>query len=118
MAIWEDLLSILSSGKIPGIPSEITFFGLPSLAFLSIPLIAGLVLGFLVKKALKIALIGIIAVGAGLYFGVLSMDTLKTALEIGKSYGPEAMQYAAILFGMLPLGIGFIIGLIIGLKFG
>lgn len=118
MALWDDLLSILSSGKIPGVPGDITLLGLPSIAFLSIPLVAGLVLGFLVKKAIKIAAIGIIAVGAGLYFGVLSMDSLKNALQVTKSYGPEAMQYAAILFGMLPLGTGFIAGLIIGLKFG
>jgi uncharacterized membrane protein (Fun14 family) len=46
------------------------------------------------------------------------MGELKNYLEVIQSYGPFAIQYAAMLFAMLPLGTGFAVGLIIGLKFG
>ena len=113
MAVWDDLFKIVGGG----LPT-VSLYGLPGYAFMSIPFITGLVLGFLIKKALKIAIIGIAAIGAGLYFGVISMGELKNYLETAQHYGPEAMQYAAMLFAMLPLGTGLIVGILIGLKFG
>ena len=70
------------------------------------------------KKALKIVIIALIAIAAGLYFGVLNMGQLQDTLSKAQGYTPLAMHYAALLFGMLPLGAGLIIGFIIGLKFG
>jgi len=111
--IWDELFKILG-GQIP----NVSLFGLSGYTFLAIPLVAGLILGFLIKKALKIVLIAVVAIAAGLYFGVLTMGDLQKYLQTAKGLGPEAMHYAAILFAMLPLGAGFFIGLIIGLKFG
>lgn len=113
-SVWDALFKILG-GQIPAVPS---IFGLPGYAFLAMPIVVGLILGFLVKKALKIVVIAIIAITAGLYFGVLSMSDLQKYFQTATAFGPEAMHYAAILFAMLPLGTGFFIGLIIGLKFG
>ena len=111
--VWGELFKIALS-QVP----NVSFNGIPGIGFLSIPLVVGLVLGFFVKKALKITLIGLIIVSGGLYLGVLSMSDIQYYLEVGKGFGPEVMQYAAILFGMLPLGLGFFVGLLIGLKFG
>ncbi len=111
--VWDQLLKILS-GQLP----NVSLLGLPGYAFFAMPLIIGLVLGILVKKTLKLVVIVLIAVAAGLYFGVLNMGDLQNTLAKAQDYAPIAMQYAALLFGMLPLGTGFFIGLIIGLKFG
>jgi len=48
------------------------------------------------------------------FFG-LSIATLK---DLTAKYGPIAYQYGVLLIGMLPLSIGFTIGLIIGFLFG
>ncbi|HUK85963.1 MAG TPA: hypothetical protein VLU95_08875 [Candidatus Acidoferrum sp.] len=34
--------------------------------------------------------------------------------DLSTKYGPIAIQYETILIGILPLGIGFVVGLIIG----
>lgn len=111
--VWDELFKILG-GQIP----NVSLFGLPGYAFLVGPLVIGLVLGFLIKKALKIVLISIAAIALGLYFGVFMLSDVQKYLQITKGLGPEAMHYAAILFAMLPLGTGFFVGLVIGLKFG
>jgi hypothetical protein len=75
-----------------------------------------LIIGFFVKKVFKTAIIaGIIAVIVS-YLGLfgLSLGVLK---DIADRYGPVAVHYG-FLTGMLPLGLGFIIGLIIGFVFG
>jgi hypothetical protein len=41
----------------------------------------------------------------------LSLNALKTVAE---TYGPMVVQYGALLIGVLPIGLGFIVGLIIG----
>ena len=110
MDVWGELFKIISG-------SGVSLLGLPGYIFMSVPFIAGLVLGFLVKKALKVAIIGLVAMAAALYFGVINMGDLKQHLQTALNYGPEAMQYAAMLFAMLPLGTGFAVGLIVGLKF-
>lgn len=94
-----------------------SLFGLPTIAFMSVPFVAGLVVGFLLKKALRIALILLIIAGAGTYFGVfsISFDQLKNAISVA---GPVAQHGAAIVIGMLPLGVGLIVGLILGFKYG
>ncbi len=108
--VWDQLLKILSN-QLP----NVSFAGLPSYVFLAVPFIIGLVIGILLKKALKIAIIGLVVVAAGLYFGVISMGQIQSALS---TYGPQAIHYAALLFGMLPLGLGLIAGIVIGIVFG
>jgi len=105
----EDILSFITQGSLLGLPATI---------FMSVPFILGLILGFLIKKALKWAVIGIIVVGGGLYLGVLNMKDIETYLRALGKYAPELMQYAAIVLGMLPLGLGLAVGLLIGLKYG
>ncbi len=106
-----DLLSDLL-GKITG-----NIGGLPTLAIMAVPFIVGLVVGYLIKKFLKFAVIAAIIVIVVAYFGFfgLSFATLK---NLADQYGPVAIQGAIVLFGLLPLGIGFIIGLILGFIVG
>jgi uncharacterized membrane protein (Fun14 family) len=81
-----------------------------------IPLILGLVVGYLVHKMLKIAIIAAIILVVVSYFGFfgLSLGALK---NLSDTYGPVALQYGTLIIGILPLGIGFIVGLIIGFIF-
>jgi hypothetical protein len=95
-------------GKITG-----TIGGLPTIALMAIPFIVGLIVGFLIKKVLKWAIIAAIIVVIIAYFGFFGLS-LSTLGDLATTYGPMAFQGAVLLFGMLPLGIGFIIGLIIG----
>ena len=99
-------------GKITG-----SLGGVPTLVVMAIPLVVGLIVGYLVKKFLKWAIIAAIIVIAVAYFGFfgLSFTVLK---NLADQYGPIAIQEAILLFGMLPLGIGFVIGAIIGFIVG
>jgi uncharacterized membrane protein (Fun14 family) len=99
-------------GKITG-----NLGGVPTLVIMAIPLVIGLIVGYLVKKFLKFAIIAAIIVVVVAYFGFfgLSFTVLK---NLADQYGPLAIQEAILLFGMLPLGIGFIIGVIIGFIVG
>jgi len=104
MALLEELIGFITNGFIAG---------LPSIVFMVIPFFLGLVVGFLLKKALKIAIIAGIIVIALTYFGLfnLSFEGLK---DIAIMYGPIALHYGVILLGMLPLSLGLVIGVIIG----
>ncbi len=104
MAVLEDLFGFITSGSIGG---------LPPLVIMVIPLVVGLVVGFLLHKFLKIAIIAAIVVAVVAYLGffVINTDALKSFAE---QYGPMAVQYGTLLIGMLPLGIGFLIGLVVG----
>jgi uncharacterized membrane protein (Fun14 family) len=81
-----------------------------------IPLIVGLIVGYFAKKFLKIAIIAAIILALVAYLGFfgLSLGALNDLVAL---YGPMAIQYAVLLMGVLPLGIGFIIGLVIGFVF-
>ncbi len=78
-----------------------------------IPFVIGLVVGYLVHKMLKIAIVAAIILVIVAYFGFLglSLDSLK---GIADTYGPIAVQYGVLLMGMLPLGLGLIVGFVIG----
>lgn len=108
LGLIEDLLSFIGSGN---------FGGIPTIVVMAIPFIIGLVLGFFAKKLLKIAIIGIILVVIASYLGffTLSLDSLK---NIATQYGPAAIHIGVLLIGILPLGIGFFVGLVIGFIFG
>jgi uncharacterized membrane protein (Fun14 family) len=103
-----DLLGFITGG---------TLAGLPTLVVMAIPFIVGLIVGFLVKKFLKWAIIvGIILVVVA-YFGFFGLN-LGSLQNMAETYGPMAIQGGILLFGILPLGIGFIVGLILGFIFG
>ena len=108
MSLIDELLGFITSGNIAGIPTIVVMV---------IPFIIGLIIGFFVKKMLKIAIIAGIVVVIVSYLGLfgLSLGALK---DIADKYGPVAVHYGVFLIGMLPLGLGFIVGLIIGFVFG
>jgi uncharacterized membrane protein (Fun14 family) len=90
--------------------------GLPTIAVMIVSLILGLVVGFLFKKFLKFAIIAIIILAVVSYLGFfgLSLTSLKNLVD---TYGPIAVQYGTLIIGMLPLSIGFIVGIIVGFVF-
>jgi len=108
LTLIDELIQFITSGSIAG---------LPPIVVMIIPFIVGLIVGFFVKKSLKIAVIAAIIIFVVSYLGFfgLSLAALK---DLADKYGPIAVQYGVLLIGMLPLSIGFIIGLIIGFLFG
>ncbi len=108
MSMWDDIFRFITAGQP---------LGIPTLVLMAIPFIVGLIIGFLVKKILKIAIIVLILALIVSYFGLfnLSFDSLKNAVN---TYGPQVLNYAALIVGVLPLGIGFFLGLILGFIFG
>ena len=107
MSVIDDIFRFITSGSIGG---------LPPIVVMIIPFVIGLVVGYLVHKMLKIAIIAGIILVVVSYFGFfgLSLGALKDLSDI---YGPIAVQYGILFMGMLPLGIGLIVGLIIGFVF-
>jgi uncharacterized membrane protein (Fun14 family) len=81
-----------------------------------IPFIIGLIVGFFIKKMFKIAIIAAVILVVVSYLGFfgLSLGALK---DLADKYGPIAVQYGALLMGMLPLGLGLVVGFIIGFIF-
>ncbi|MFQ6075933.1 MAG: hypothetical protein ACE5Z5_07350 [Candidatus Bathyarchaeia archaeon] len=105
-----DILKLVTEGSV---------LGLPTLGFMAVPFVIGLIIGIMIKKAFKIALILLVAIGAGVYLGFMNISDLKVAgANLVETHGSAAQQYASMLIGMLPLGTGLVVGLIIGLKFG
>jgi uncharacterized membrane protein (Fun14 family) len=107
LGVLEDIFGFITSGSIGG---------LPPIVVMIIPFIIGLIVGYLFHKVLKIAIIAAIILVIVAYFGFfgLSLGALK---GIADTYGPIAIQYGVLLMGMLPLGLGLIVGFIIGFIF-
>ena len=107
MGALDDVIGFITSGSIGG---------LPTIVVMILPFVIGLIVGYLVHKFLKIAIIAGIILVVVSYFGFfgLSLGALK---DLSDKYGPIAVQYGTLLIGILPLGIGFIVGLIIGFIF-
>jgi uncharacterized membrane protein (Fun14 family) len=107
MALIDDIFRMITSGS---------FAGLPTVVMMIIPFVIGLVVGFLIKKVLKIVVIAAIVIFVAAYLGFfgLSLTALRNLID---QYGPIAIQYGVLLIGMLPLTLGFIIGLVIGFLF-
>jgi uncharacterized membrane protein (Fun14 family) len=110
MIVPLDLMSDLL-GRITG-----NLGGIPTLILMALPFIGGLIAGFLVKKMLKWAIIAGIIVVIVAYFGFFGLN-LGALGNMAETYGPIAIQGGILLFGFLPLGLGFIIGLILGFIF-
>ncbi len=90
--------------------------GLPPIVLMIIIFVVGLIVGFLIHLFLKIAIIAAIILFVVAYFGFfgLSLNSLK---NYAAQYGSIIYQYGALIIGILPLTIGFIIGVIIGFVF-
>jgi uncharacterized membrane protein (Fun14 family) len=107
LGVFEDIFGFITSGSIGG---------LPPIVVMIIPFVIGLIVGYLVHKMLKIAIIAAIVLVIVAYFGFfgLSLGALK---NLSDKYGPIAVQYGTLLMGILPLGIGLVVGFIIGFIF-
>jgi hypothetical protein len=90
--------------------------GLPPIVVMIIPFILGLVVGYLAHKMLKIAIIAAIVLVVVSYFGFFGLS-LGLLQNLSQTYGPIIVQYGILLIGMLPLGVGLIVGVIIGFIF-
>jgi uncharacterized membrane protein (Fun14 family) len=104
LGVLDQVINFITSGSIGGIPP---------LVLMIIPFVIGLIVGYLFHKFLKIAIIAAIILVVVAYFGFfgLSLDVLK---NIANTYGPIAIQYGVLLMGILPLGLGLIVGFVIG----
>jgi hypothetical protein len=104
MGAMDEVIHFLTSGH---------FAGLPTVVIMIIPFVIGLILGYLIRKMLKWAIIAAVILIVVSYLGFfgLSLGALKNAAD---TWGPIVYQYGVLLVGMLPLGLGFIVGLIIG----
>ena len=107
MTVIDDIFHFITSGSIGG---------LPPIVVMIIPFVIGLIVGYLLHKMLKIAIIAAIVLVVVAYFGFfgLSLGALKTLAD---TYGPIAIQYGIIIMGLLQLGIGLAVGFIIGFIF-
>ena len=89
--------------------------GLPSLAVIAIPLIVGLIIGFVLRKVLKIGIILFVVAIAASYLGFITLASVEQgAKDLATKYGPIAMSYIAVFFGIIPLSIGLMIGIVVG----
>jgi uncharacterized membrane protein (Fun14 family) len=90
--------------------------GLPPIVLMIIIFVVGLIVGYLIHLFLKIAIVAAIIIFVLAYFGFfgLSLNSLKNDATL---YGPVVYQYGALIIGILPISIGFIVGVIIGFVF-
>jgi uncharacterized membrane protein (Fun14 family) len=107
LGVLDDIFGFITSGSIGG---------LPPIVVMIIPFVIGLVVGYFVHKMLKIAIIAAIILVVVSYFGFFGLS-LGALTDLADKYGPIAIQYGVLLMGMLPLGLGLIVGLIIGFIF-
>jgi uncharacterized membrane protein (Fun14 family) len=108
MGLIDEVMNFILHGNIAGIPT---------LAVMSMPLVIGLIVGFLAAKFLKLAIIIIVIVAVAVYLGFYSLD-ISSLQQLAQQYGPTALHLGAFLIGLLPLTVGFAIGAIIGFILG
>jgi uncharacterized membrane protein (Fun14 family) len=108
LGLLDEFLRFIGEGSIAG---------LPPLVVMAIPFILGLIVGFFIKKTLKMAVVAGLIIAALTYFGFFSLS-LSELKDIIAGYGPMSVHYVVFLLGILPLSVGLIIGLIIGFLFG
>ena len=107
--LWDYIIDIIAGETVFGLPT-----GIPMIAIF----IIGLILGVLLWKMLKMAIILSILVGIGMYFGVVGSGFIGDVRDLLMNYGPQAIQLAALVIGILPFGLGIAAGFVIGLLKG
>ena len=107
MGAIDQVFHFITSGSIAG---------LPPIVLIIIIFVVGLIVGYLIHLFLKIAIIAAIILFVVAYLGLFSLS-LVSLKNYATQYGPIVYQYGALIIGILPLSIGFIIGLIIGFVF-
>ena len=112
MELWilgaiDEVFRFITSGNIGG---------LPTIVVMILPFVIGLIVGYLVHKFLKIAIIAAVILVIVSYLGFFGLS-LGTLSDLANTYGPIVYQYGVLLIGILPLGLGFFVGAIIGFIF-
>lgn len=69
----------------------------------------GLILGFFIKKALKLIIIAAIVLGIGSYLGVMAVNVDKL-----KTHTLAALAQISTYVSVIPFGVGLLIGAVIG----
>ncbi len=108
MTLLSTFWSYISSGQA---------FGLPTIVFMAIPFIIGLILGFLVKKMLKMVIPLVILVALAAYLGLVTIN-LNKLKDIFNAYGSQTAMYVAMIISIVPLSAGLIIGVIVAFMVG
>jgi uncharacterized membrane protein (Fun14 family) len=113
MELWilgaiDQVFHFITSGSI---------FSLPPLVLMIIIFVVGLIVGFLIHLFLKIAIVAAVILFIVVYFGLFGLS-LSLLNNYAVQYGTVVYQYGALIIGILPLSLGFIIGVIIGFIFG
>jgi len=108
MGLIDEILSFVMNGNIGGIPSWLVMF---------MPFIIGLVVGFLAIKFLKIALLVIVVLAVVIFFGLYSIN-IASLEQMAHTYGSSALYLGSLIIGVLPLSVGFAIGVIVGFILG
>jgi len=104
-------------GDLLGFVTNGTIAGLPTIIIMALPFIIGLVVGFFIKKFLKWAIIAAVLLVVISYLGFFGLS-LGTLQDLAVTYSPAVYHYGVLLIGMLPLGLGFIVGVVLGFIFG
>jgi hypothetical protein len=104
MGLIEEVIHFITNGSLIGLPPLVVMF---------LPFIIGLFVGFFGIKFLKMALIIVLILAVVIFFGLYSVNI--PALE---QFGSSALAYVAVLIGLLPLSLGFVIGAIVGFLLG
>ena len=112
--IWKDdamlneLFGFISSGNIAGIPTIIVMI---------LPFILGLIIGLFLKKFFKLIIFVGLATVITSYLGFFTIN-LSSLKDLVESFGPEVIHYGTMLMSILPIGIGFVVGSVLGFLFG
>ncbi len=86
-------------------------------SFSAICFIIGLILGIFAKKLLKIIIIGTILIGFASWLGLIAIQWTYFVAIPGKAYS-GIIYFGALLFSIVPLSVGLLIGLIFGFAKG
>ncbi len=78
--------------------------------------VAGLIAGYLIHLFLKIAIIAAIILFIVAYFGFFGLS-LNVLQSYAVQYGSILYQYGVLIMGILPLSIGFVVGIVVGFVF-
>ncbi|MGB9729047.1 MAG: hypothetical protein ACP5GU_02110 [Thermoprotei archaeon] len=106
MVDWGTISNFVLNGTISGIP--VAGFSLFSF-------ILGLVIGYLLRRLIKLALlVGFIVILAS-YLGFINVSEVK---NMAQKYGPDIISYLALIIGIIPVSLGLVIGLVIGFFYG
>jgi|WetSurMetagenome_2_1015567.scaffolds.fasta_scaffold31910_5 hypothetical protein len=107
MGVIDQVIHFITTGTIGG---------LSPLIIMIIIFVAGLIVGYLIHLFLKIAIIAAVILFIVAYFGLFGLG-LNVLKDYAVQYGAIVYQYSILIIGILPLSIGFIIGVIIGFIF-